>query len=257
MPNELLWVIMLLGNFAVILVLYRAFGPVGLIAWMAVSGILANIQVVKTIEIFGLTATLGNIVYASSFLATDILSDKYGKGPARVSVFTGFTTLIAGTLIMSLALVFEPAGSDSTQGALETIFTVLPRITLASVAAYLVSQLHDVWAFQFWKQRFPGLRGLWIRNNLSTMVSQLVDTVIFTTIAFAGVFPLTIFLEIALTTYVLKWLVAALDTPFVYIANSITPGTLGQVFVSAVSGGESSGVSRGRQGSQGSENFHE
>ena len=237
MSNELLWAVMLLANFALIIGLYRVFGAVGLIAWMAVSGIIANIQVVKTVEIFGLTATLGNIVYASSFLATDILSEKYGKAPAKVAVWTGFSTLISATLLMSIALWFRPAGSDTAQSSLETIFTVLPRITLASVAAYLLSQLHDVWAYQFWRQRFPGRRRIWIRNNLSTMVSQLVDTAVFTTIAFLGVFPWPVFFEIALTTYVLKWFVAALDTPFVYLAGSIRPGALGRVFAQSVDSG--------------------
>lgn len=234
MSNELLWIIMLLANFALILALYRVFGAVGLIAWMAIAGVIANIQVVKTVEIFGLTATLGNIVYASSFLATDILSEKYGKAPARVAVWTGFATLVSATLLMSIALWFRPAESDTAQGALETIFTVLPRITLASVAAYLLSQLHDIWAYQFWRRHFPGRRRIWIRNNLSTMVSQLVDTLVFTTIAFLGVFPWPVFLEIALTTYLLKWLVAALDTPFVYLAGSIRPGVLGRVFAQSI-----------------------
>ncbi len=234
MSNELLWIVMLLANFVLIIGLYRVFGAVGLIAWMAIGGIIANIQVVKTVEIFGLTATLGNIVYASSFLATDILNEKYGKAPARVAVWTGFATLISATLLMSIALWFRPAESDTAQTALETIFTVLPRITLASVVAYLLSQLHDVWAYQFWRRRFPGRGRIWIRNNLSTMVSQLVDSVVFTVIAFLGVFSWPVFFEILLTTYILKWAVAALDTPFVYLASVIRPGALGSVFIQSI-----------------------
>lgn len=237
MSNELLWATMLLANFGLIIGLYRIFGAVGLISWMAIAGVIANIQVVKTVEIFGLTATLGNIVYASSFLATDILSEKYGKAPAMVAVWTGFTTLISATLLMTIALWFQPGESDTSQRSLETIFTVLPRITLASVAAYLISQLHDVWAYQFWRRRFPGRRRIWIRNNLSTMVSQLVDTVVFTAIAFLGVFPWPVFFEIALTTYALKWIVATLDTPFVYLAGSIRPGVLGRVFAQSIDSG--------------------
>lgn len=237
MPNELLWGLMLLANFGLILLLYRAFGAVGLIAWVAVAGFLANIQVVKTVELFGLTATLGNVVYASSFLATDILNEKYGKAPARVAVWTGFCVLIGTTALMSIALLFAPAASDGTHDALMTIFTVLPRITLASVVAYLLSQLHDVWAYEVWRRKFPAKSAIWIRNNLSTLVSQLVDTLIFTSVAFLGVFPLSVFLEIALTTYVLKVAVALFDTPFVYIASAMKPGRLGSVFVQAVEDG--------------------
>ena len=114
--------------------------------------------------------------------------------------------------------MFKPDPSDFSQGALETIFTILPRITIASITAYVISQLHDVWAYNFWKKRNPHI---WVRNNLSTMVSQLIDSLVFVTIAFWGVFELSVFIQIAITTYVLKWVVAALDTPFIYIAKKM------------------------------------
>ena len=88
--NEILWLAMLLLNFAAILVIYRFFGRVGLYAWVPISVIVANIQVIKTIELFGISASLGNIVYATSFLATDILSENYGKKDAGKAVGIGF-----------------------------------------------------------------------------------------------------------------------------------------------------------------------
>ena len=186
---------------------------------MGVSVIAANIQVIKTIEVLGVTATLGNIVYASSFLITDILSENYGTQAARRVVYYGLAVIVGFTLLMNLALLFEPAADDFAHESLEVIFGFLPRVAAASLAAYLVSQLHDVWAYAFWKRRFDRIGQIWIRNNLSTMVSQLVDTVVFTTIAFAGVFSLGVFAEIVLTTYLLKLIVAAADTPFVYLAT--------------------------------------
>jgi hypothetical protein len=217
--NELYWILLLLVNFAVILLMFRFFGREGLAVWMGVSVIAANIQVIKTIEILGVTATLGNIVYASSFLITDILSENYGKRAARRVVYFGLAVILGFTLLMNLALLFEPAPDDFAHESLEVIFGFLPRIAAASLAAYLVSQLHDVWAYAFWKRRFDRVGQIWIRNNLSTMVSQLVDTLVFTTIAFAGVFSLGVFVEIVITTYLLKVIVAAADTPFVYVAT--------------------------------------
>ena len=219
--NELLWCGMLLVNFGGILLVYRRFGPVGLYAWMAMACIVANIQVVKVVEIFGLTATLGNIVYASSFLATDILSENHGKKAAGRAVHIGFFSLVMMTILMNMALWFEPAAADFSQKALETIFGFMPRIVLASLSAYLLSQWHDVAAFHFWKRIRPGRRYLWLRNNASTMISQLIDTTVFCTIAFAGVFEPREFWSIFITTYVLKFVVAALDTPFVYLARTI------------------------------------
>ena len=95
-----------------------------------------------------------------------------------------------------------------------------PRIVIGSLLAYLISQLHDVWAFDFWKVRARG-RFLWLRNNASTMVSQALDTVIFCSVAFWGLFELSDFFQILFTTYVLKFVVAAADTPFIYLARRL------------------------------------
>ena len=217
--NELFWVGMLLINFIGILLSYRIWGKLGLYIWIPIAVIIANIQVTKTIELFGLTATLGNIVYATSFLATDILSENHGKKDAAKAVGIGFFSLILLTLLMNIALLFIPDTSDFAHESLSVIFSIMPRIALGSLAAYGVSQFHDIWAYDFWKTRFPALKFIWLRNNLSTMVSQLIDTLIFSLIAFWGVFDGSVLLEIMITTYLLKWIVAALDTPFIYIAR--------------------------------------
>lgn len=222
--NEIYWVILLLVNFGLILLSYRIFGKMGLFIWVPIAGIVANIQVIQTIELFGFTATLGNIVYASSFLVTDILSENYGKKEANKAIWIGFFSLIAMTILMNLALFFNPtseAFSQDTYKSIETIFSFMPRIVLASLVAYILSQKHDIWAFHFWKKRFSSAKTLWIRNNLSTMVSQLLDSLVFTIIAFYGVFEMEILIEIFATTYILKWLVAASDTPFIYIASKM------------------------------------
>jgi hypothetical protein len=218
--NELLWAVMLIFNFGAIMISYRLWGKVGLFIWIPLSVIVANVQVTKTVELFGLESTLGNIVYATSFLATDILSECYGKRDAAKAVAIGFFSLVVMTILMNLALVFTPAPSDFVQESLVTIFSLMPRIALASLIAYLFSQLHDIQAFAYWKRRLPGNRTLWLRNNMSTMVSQAIDTLIFTTIAFWGVYPWEVLWQIMLTTYLLKWIVAALDTPFMYLART-------------------------------------
>lgn len=221
MANELFWAVMLLVNFVAIIGAYRLWGRLGLFIWVPVAVIIANIQVTKTVELFGVTATLGNIVYASSFLVTDILSENYGKKEAGRAVGIGFFSLILFTLLMNLALFFEPAPGDFAHESMNTIFGFLPRIVAASLAAYGISQLHDVYAYHRWKQKLPGKRFIWLRNNMSTMVSQLIDSLVFTSIAFWGVFPNAVLLEIFITTYLLKWIVAVLDTPFVYLARML------------------------------------
>lgn len=217
--NVLLWVGMIVGTFGLILLSYRFFGFFGLIAFSALALIIANVQVLKQVEILGLAATLGNVVFSATFLTTDIISEIYGKAKAKLAVHVGFFSMIAFLVLMQLTLMFAPASGDWAQPHLEALFTILPRVTLASLAAYFISNRHDVWAFAFWKKRMPGDDKLWIRNNASTLVSQLLDSMVFSFVAFLGVFPLPVVIEIALSTYIFKVFVAVADTPFVYIAR--------------------------------------
>lgn len=210
---------MLLLNFLAIMLAFRLWGRTGLFIWIPISVIIANIQVTKTVVLFGLEATLGNIVYATSFLATDILSECYGKKDAAKAVGMGFFSLVVMTVLMNVALAFIPAQSDFVQESMSTIFGLMPRIALGSLVAYVASQVHDIHAFDYWKRRKPGAKWLWLRNNASTMVSQLIDTLLFTLIAFYGVYGWDVLWQIMVTTYLLKWLVAAMDTPFMYLAQ--------------------------------------
>ncbi|MGR9049978.1 queuosine precursor transporter [Halobacillus faecis] len=221
MSNEVLWILFALINFGLLLGIYRAFGKPGLFVWIGMSTVLANIQVVKTVEMFGLNATLGNIVYGTAFLATDILNEKYGKKEARKAVWLGFSTLIIMTIIMQFAILFNPGENDIAQPALQSLFGLVPRIALGSMLAYIVSQYFDVWLYAKLKEHFPSDRALWVRNNGSTMISQLLDTSIFCFIAFFGLYPFEIWLEIFITTYIIKFIVAALDTPFFYMAKKM------------------------------------
>lgn len=220
--NEALWIGFMLLDLCLALLLFKLFGKVGLFGLIVMSLLVCNIQVLKIVKLFGFTTTLGNVLYASVFLATDILGEFYGKEEARRGVLLGFCALVISTLYMQIALQFSPAPDDFIQPHLSAVFGVVVRVTAASLLAYLVSQLHDVWAFHYWKQRTQGRR-LWLRNNASTWVSQLLDTLIFCTVAFWGVFSLDVWLEIVATTYVFKLVVAIMDTPFLYLARRIAP----------------------------------
>ncbi|MFZ3579348.1 queuosine precursor transporter [Virgibacillus sp. DJP39] len=224
MSNELIWILFAIVNFSLLLVFYRLFGKMGLFVWIGMATVVANIQVLKTVELFGLTATLGNIIYGTAYLATDILNEKYSKDDAKKAVWLGFSTLIAMTVMMQIALVFEPGQSDFAQGSLETLFGLIPQIALGSMAAYIVSQYFDVWIYDKVRKLFPSTKYLWLRNNSSTMLSQLLDTIVFCGIAFYGQYPFDIWLEIFFTTYVIKFIVALIDTPFMYAAKFMHKG---------------------------------
>lgn len=223
MFNEFFGLGFVLANFLMLLIMYKFFGKAGLFAWVAISTILANIQVTKTIEIIGLTATLGNSLYASTFLATDILNEKYGKKDAQKAVWLGFFSLLIMIIAMQFGMHFIPAESDFADPSLHTIFGLVPQIAIASMVAYLTAQHLDVWIFSALRKLFPTDNQFWIRNNGSTLISQLLDTLIFTSIAFFGVYSFDVWIQIFLSTYILKFIVSVLDTPFGYIAKVIKP----------------------------------
>lgn len=213
-------------HFLMVLGFYRAFGKLGLFIWIAVASVLANIQVVKAIEIFSLQATLGNTLYGSIFLATDILSEKYSRKDATKSIFVGFSAVLFYLITMQMALMFEPSGESfalTIQSSFQLIFGLSFRIVIASLCAYMISQLLDVTIYSWIKSKLADDRWLWLRNNGSTLVSQLVDTSIFVFIAFSGLNYAIV--DIFITTYVLKVIIAISDTPFLYLAKKITPRT--------------------------------
>lgn len=223
--NNLLWIAFILVDLSLAVLIYRFFGKFGLYALIVASVITANIQVIKTVQLFGLTATLGNVLYGSIFFTTDILSEVYGKRAARRGVWLGFIGMALMTLWMQIGLKFIPDISDFSQDSFVTIFSLMPRIAAGSMIAYLISQHHDIFAFHFWKKKTAG-RFLWLRNNASTMVSQAIDTIIFCTIALWGIFDTNTWLQILATTYLLKLLVAIIDTPFIYLAKRFSPTVL-------------------------------
>ena len=117
--------------------------------------------------------------------------------------------------------MFIPSKDDFAQDAMQTLFALTPRICLGSMIAYLTSNTLDVFLYEKIKQLTPNSRHIWLRTSTATMISQFIDTIIFTLIAFLGVFPLATVWELCITTYLVKILIALLDTPFLYVANYI------------------------------------
>ena len=200
--------------------MYRCFGKQGLIAWVAIGTIIANIQVIKTVDIFGISATLGNVMFASIYLATDILNDIYGRKVAKRAVWLGFSSTLVMIIVMQMSLHFIPAPEDISQKALSTIFDLVPRIALGSIIAYIIGQHVDVFIFSMIKKVFQSDKTFIIRAYGSTVLSSIIDTALFVTIAFIGTLPASVVFEIFITTYVLKFVSTIFNVPFGYIAKS-------------------------------------
>lgn len=209
----IIWIIATLFVGSIAGILGKRYGVEYPIALVAVLIVMANIFATKIVTFGPFTVPGGVIVFSMTFFITDLLSEKWGKKYAKKAVWAGFFANLL--LILSVYIVINwPAAVFATEFAemFDKVLSLAPRITLASLAAYLVSQNHDVWAFHFWKKKTHG-KHLWFRNNASTISSQFLDSVIFIVIAFYGVFPI---LPLILGQWVVKMIIAFIDTPFIY-----------------------------------------
>ena len=216
--NELLWFLTLILSFISIILCYKYLGKNGLFLWIIVATLVSNIQTVKTVELFGLETSLGTILYGSTFLATDILNYKYGLKESRKTITYGFLSMIIMTIFMIICLLYQPSVNDFSQESLSIIFSFNIRITIASLVGFCVSQFMDTLIFHKLQKKY---KKLWLSNNASTMFCQIVDTVIFTLITYAGTMNLNAIIEIMISMYIFKFFVALLDTPFMYLASKI------------------------------------
>ncbi len=224
--NELLLILSLPITYCLVLLCYRVFGKSGLLLWTVVATIAANIEVLIVVNAFGAEMTLGNILFASTFLVTDILSENYSKKEAQRAVYLGIATSFLFIVISQSWLLYTPSESDFASPAIRTIFSNTPRLMFASLAAYAVCQLFDVWLYHKWweftEKKFQNKRKfLWLRNNGSTLISQLVNTVLFNVLAFAGVYSVGTLVSIILSCYVIFIITSLADTPFTYLARRI------------------------------------
>ncbi len=226
MTNELLLFLGILVFFGGTIVWMRLFGAEGLIYYTVIATIAANIEVLILINAFGMEQTLGNILFATTFLITDILSELKGKAYAQKAVNAGIATSVCFIIISQSWLLFTPSASDWAFGSITAIFSNTPRLMLSSLAVYAVCQRFDVWAYHKWwefTERKTGNRHsmLWLRNNGSTLLSQLINTVLFNVCAFGGVFDTPTLISVCVSGYAIFIVTSLLDTPFLYLARRI------------------------------------
>lgn len=223
--QELLWLLTLVLDLGGTVVMYRLFGKAGLQVSIATAIILANLQGPKLTVIFGMETTLGVIFYSSIFFATDVLSENYGKAEANKAVWMGFAVSVVVLVMLSLALLYQPSTLQGTaefsaeiHAAFATIVNFTPLMIAGSMLAYVTSQTFDVWAFH--KIRgITGQRWLWLRNNLSTMTSQVIDTAIFALVAWGPIVGIRRALALGFAKYIFKVVIALVDTSFIYWAR--------------------------------------
>lgn len=192
-------------------------GFIVLFAMFIGSAAIAGLHGAKLLGIGGLVFDAGLLTFAVTFLCTDIVSEVYGKLYAKRLIVGGFIAIIVGLIFTHLALSLPAAADWELANEYNAIFGAGARVSFALLATYITSQLTDIAIFA-WLRKKTGVKHLWLRNNGSTMIAGFVDAVVFTTVAFLGVYEIW---PIILSAYFARIIISLIDTPFVYLGRYI------------------------------------
>lgn len=220
--NELLIIATLLLTFGSVLLWYRLFGDRGMYALTAFLTITANIEVVILVNAFGIEMTLGNMLFAGTFLATDILSENHSKEAATKCVKVGILTSVSMIVLTNIWLRYTPSVNDFVHPAVVTVFSNTPRVLISSLVVYAICQVVDVKLYHLiWKLTGNNSKYLWLRNNGATLISQALNAVLFNFGAFYGTVDMGTMWSIIGASFGIFIITSLLDTPVVYLARRI------------------------------------
>ena len=215
--NLILLICEALCVFIAVLVSDKLFDKYGLITWVAIATILANILTAKTIQVCGIDVTLGTTLFASNFLATDILVEKYSKKDAQMSVYMGLFGSICLLIFTQFAIYYIPSEFDYAHGSICTLFTLSMRITISSLVMYAVANFADIYLYSKIKEKTNG-KYMWLRNNVSTILCNCLENFLFMLGAFFFIYDIQTIMIMALSTSVIEVILGLCDTPFLYLA---------------------------------------
>ena len=190
-----------------------------LLGFFIASLILSNLLGSKITSMLGVRVSVGILFVPILFLVTDIITEVHGKVRAKNFFYISISVLLFALMMMYFCIIMPAHEQWLNQEAYEIIFKGSFRMTIASLIAFILSQYHDIWAFHFWKKKTKG-KFLWLRNNASTIISQLIDTTIFMYIAFYHLTPkftTSFIFSLIIPYWIFKIIFALLDTPLCYL----------------------------------------
>ena len=187
------------------------------VAFVLVSNIIAFKIVTFDLGFTLIVAPASVLFFSVTFLMTDIVNERFGRFETYKMVFIAFLTQVAATFFIWLAISFPAAPFWGDQIIFKKVFGFMPRIILASWIAFLISENLDAYIFFRFKKLTRG-GYVWVRNVFSSMPAMLIDSILFVGIAFYGIQPVW---QIIFGTVVLKWGVAVLNIPFMYLSRKI------------------------------------
>lgn len=215
--NELLFVGGLLLMLGLMVLSHHLFGKWGLITWVPVTLVLINILCLKQFSMLGFHISCGALISASTFTATDILTECYGKKVAIRAVWVGLGFGIVVGILSLIVVRIIPNDFNWIGDSLDKVMELNIRIFIASMIAYTVSNLLDVHIYSFIGYLTRG-KAIWLRNNVATIICNSIDNMVFTTAAYAGSLTLLQCLTAGFDGSIVDIGTALADTPFVYLA---------------------------------------
>ena len=236
LPPELVCVLTLLLCYTSIIIMTKLWQKEGIFVYSVVAIIACNMQVLKAVEFswYHEPIALGTIIYASTFLASDVIIELYGIKAARKSIFLGFAGSILLLLLMISALGLKPLElTNSNQHnhfneahyALNLIFSPNTALLVASLTAYVISQLTDIFIFSKLKSQTKNAY-LWLRTFFSITIATFIDSIIFNILAWVVFAPQpvswnSLILTYIIGAYILQIFVALFNIPTFYILLKI------------------------------------
>ncbi|MCS5712472.1 queuosine precursor transporter [Candidatus Berkiella aquae] len=193
-------------------------GQSALTAWIALLSLLANLFVLKQIELFGFNATASDIFSVGNLLALNLLQEKYGRQATQHAIWASLSCLLFFVIISQIHLLYEPSLHDQSQTAYQLLLTASPRTMLASLVTFLIVDQFDSRAYRTFRQRLPNISMIWI-SGATMCLSQLLDTVLFSLLGLYGIVGALI--EIILISCLIKLITIANIMPWSYISQRI------------------------------------
>ena len=237
-PSEIMGVLTYFIALGVMFLLHYCFKKEGLFLFIALSVIIANIQSLKAINLsfFQYPVAMGTILFTNALMATDLLSEFYGRKEATKAIWLGFASMLMMSIFMILTLGTKVISADpgtalyryvETHEAMSLLFTPAPALLLASLIAYLAGQYSDM-TFFLWLKKQANNRFLSIRTFAATLLSALVDNCIFSVLAWKIFYPLPIDFKTFIFTYILgtfslRILIGLANVPFTYLWSTQKP----------------------------------
>lgn len=218
--NNYLLLCSIFGTFCILLCVKKYFGKEGIIGWMGIASILANLILSKNVDLFGIGATLGNVLFASNFLATDILTENYGYINAKKGVKFAIFSILFFMITTQVALLYIPNNCDVVHDSLKILFEFTPRISFASIIMFILSNVVNIKLYEFIRTKSKG-KHMWFRNNFCTIVCNGFENFIFYIISFSGIFDIATILRMGISATIIEILIALCDTPFLYMSKKI------------------------------------